>query len=343
MKKYYLKKFIPVYQLNDLLCIGLPADKHYIEVPLVSEYLKKIEKIIVEGCSVNELKADPFFNEFFEKKLLTTLHENVSSSEINRNAVYLQYILGRDLTQEEKGTKILIFGLGGAGSVLCYQLAQHGFYNMAVVDFDSVGKSDVSKTLVYDQAHQEMLKIEALKKRIKENFNIELQTANLNLNEYEELNDYILTCEPDIVVKACDPSSHFMTHINTICFQKRIPLMVISYSFERVNIGPLLVPGATSCIRSFEKKVVETHGEKWGPQRKYQRLFTDQLVHPSATGNINILGSFATKELLYFISRNFDKCKTLGQRVVINVESLEQGYIPLNCEDDCPVCSEMKV
>lgn len=60
-------------------------------------------------------------------------------------------LLGRDGVNRLKNSSVIIFGLGGVGGYVVEALARSGVGNLALVDFDTVSKSNINRQIVATQ------------------------------------------------------------------------------------------------------------------------------------------------------------------------------------------------
>ena len=230
-----------------------------------------------------------------------------------------------------------MYGAGGAGSPLIYQLAQFGFNNISIIDFDKIEMSDVFRTMTYDKKDVANLKIEALKRKIKNNFSININIINGAYSEEHEIESIVKSVHPDFIINACDPIPSFKLRLNRVCFKHQIPYISIYYSYELLCIGPIYIPSITSCENSFNETLKKEYGEEQGYEY-VENMFSEFLVHPSCSFNINILSSLAFKEILFFILGKFDFCQTIGRRVFFNPLTFHTYSKDAKCEPTCDIC-----
>lgn len=140
-----------------------------------------------------------------------------------------------------------------------------------------------------------------------------------------------------MVVQACDPNHGFRTNLNKICFKIEVPYFIIAYSFEYLKIGPLYIPGFTSCDNAMNAYIKKEHGEHYS-FHEHERLFSKSLTHPSISFNINILSSLALKEIIFFLSKQYEYCFSIGRLMYFNPLSLYYTYLNLECDESCSVC-----
>ena len=180
-------------------------------------------------------------------------------------------------------------------------------------------------------------KISVLKEKIKKNFSIDINTFEGSYSEKREIKKMINLIKPDFIINVCDPRPSFKLDLNELCFEYEIPYISASYSYEIISIGPIYVPLVTSCENSFDILVQKTYGEDFS-FKNIERLFSEQLVHPSNTFNINLLASLAFKEILFFLLKKFDYCQTIGQRIYFNPLNYDISSRKADCDSNCKIC-----
>ncbi|MCD9576281.1 ThiF family adenylyltransferase [Flavobacterium soyae] len=331
--KYYFKKYLTIYKALNKICIGFVGnDKSYLEIENNVENYNLLERMLKNGIYESDLKRFPFYD--LNKKGFLETAEFISNSRSN---LYLNYLSGDDTSEKAKEKKLLIFGAGGGGSTLIYLLAQFGFKNIHIVDFDNVESTDLLKVITFDKLDINQKKTESLKKKIKENFLIDIQTHDANLFDKEELSTFIKDIKPDFIVKACDPKGMFVKNLNEICFSEKIPYIMMAYSYEFIKIGPIYVPDITSCNEYLSNYASKTYGEHYKTEY-FERMFGEYLFHPSISFNINILSSLIFKEILFFLLEQYQHCQTIGRLIALNPLTLKTQSVLINCNEDCKIC-----
>lgn len=337
--KYYLKRFIPIYKASNVLCIGFARKEgQYIETIYNEDNIALLKTLLEFGIAKHCLDV-PLYSLLKKYNFLETIFRG-KNTEINRGELFLSYLEIEDpLVITDR--RVLIFGAGAGGSTLVYMLAQSGIKNILIVDFDLVSESDVFRISVFEKSDVGQYKVDVLKKRIHKNFNISITAIVDGFTEYTKLSNLIDAFIPDIVIKACDPSSIFRVNLNKICFERHIPFMMMAYSFESLKIGPLYVPCFTSCDESFNTLQKKTYGEHYD-FKDDKRLFSDLLVHPSISFNINMLASFVFKEVVLFLLGKYEYCFSIGRLIEFNPLSLNYYTFEANCDENCVVCNQLK-
>lgn len=334
MNRFYFKKYLPIYKALDKICIGFVGRKNeYIEIKYNQQNLAHVEKILKEGISENELE-DKFYATLNEKNFLSHIYQ---SSKDNRSDLYLEYLFGNGYSKAFLNKKILIFGAGAGGSSLTYMLAQFGFKNIFLIDYDFVEDKDLNRISIFKREDIGRKKVDVLKEKISFNFSTEIKILDAKLIEYQELEKTIKSYSPELIVKACDPKGIFLINLNTICFQLEIPYIMMAYSYEKVKIGPILIPKVTSCAESVSYYAEKLYG-KHHRFEYFERLFSDYLFHPSVPFNINLLASLVFKEILFFLKEEFELCHTIGRQMIFNPLTMSFDNIIIKCHDECSIC-----
>lgn len=333
--KFFFKKYLPIYKSDNKICIGfIGSEVQYLELDYSIKNFNLLESILMNGISEFQLN-DEFYSNLMEKNFF----DKVEFLSNKRGELFLNYLSNDlfDKFKESSRKRILIFGAGAGGSSLIHILAQFGFHDLHIVDFDIVEESDLYRVMSFQRGQIGLKKGEALKENILRDFGVNIYTYDLQLIEYDELSNFIQKIAPVFIVKACDPKGKFIMNLNKICFQNSIPYITMAYSYEKIKIGPIFVPSVTSCYNFFSDFAISTFGEHYRIE-KFERLFNLYLTHPSISFNINILSSIVFKEILFFLIDEFQYCQTIGRLIVINTLTLEQNNILVKCKN-CDICS----
>ncbi|RBW54690.1 hypothetical protein DS884_17220 [Tenacibaculum sp. E3R01] len=339
---YYFKKYITICKTKSGICFYHTQEREKtIEFEYNTNNLNIIDKLLKNGVKEKDIDKNKIYKKLYENGFLYTNSDFQKTKDIKRTELFLNY-LHENLTKEDlkevKKTNILVYGSGGGGSTLIYLLAQFGFNNISIVDFDKVEHSDIYRTMSFLKDDIGSYKVSALKEKIKENFEIDVKTYIGSYSKKNEIEDLIKQVEPDFIINVCDPSPSFKLELNELCFEYGIPYISAAYSYETIYVGPIYVPTITSCENSFDKFVEEVFGEDHS-YRTIKKIFNEDLVHPSNVFNINILASLTFKEVLLFLLNKFEFCQTIGRRMYFNPLTFESYSRTAKCEDVCKVCS----
>lgn len=112
-------------------------------------------------------------------------------------------LIGEEKLKEIERKKILLIGVGGVGSYALEALIRNGFYDIAIVDFDTIDLSNLNRQLITDSTNIGKYKVDEAKKRaLLINPNINIQVINEKLNK-ENLRN-LLNQNFDYIIDACD-------------------------------------------------------------------------------------------------------------------------------------------
>ncbi|MDY3847307.1 MAG: tRNA threonylcarbamoyladenosine dehydratase [Prevotella sp.] len=115
----------------------------------------------------------------------------------------VERLLGADVMRQIETVKVIIFGVGGVGSWCAETLIRSGIENLTIVDFDRVGTTNINRQLMATTETVGEVKVEALKRRLKEiNPRAEIRAIKSVYNE-ETAGEFQLA-EYDYVVDAID-------------------------------------------------------------------------------------------------------------------------------------------
>jgi len=260
-----------------------------------------------------------------------------SKNSLDRSKLFFDYLEINYPSELDFNSKILIFGSGAGGSTIAYLLAQFGFKNLCIIDKDVVNESDVKKTLIFRKDQIGKSKVLSLNETIRTNFDINIVSIEKCVVQKDEMDEIITREEPCLIIKACDPDLNFRVFLNEICFLKKIPFIHMSYSFEKLTVGPFFIPGKTSCDESINNLNKEELGEDFDFSNTH-KLFTDYITHPSISFNINILASLVLKDIVFFFSKNIDLVKSLNALVYFFPITMQSYKYTLECPDNCKTC-----
>lgn len=112
-------------------------------------------------------------------------------------------LIGEEKLKEIERKKILLIGVGGVGSYALEALIRNGFFDITIVDFDTIDLSNLNRQLITDSTNIGKYKVDEAKKRaLLINPNINIQVINEKLNK-ENLRN-LLNQNFDYIIDACD-------------------------------------------------------------------------------------------------------------------------------------------
>ena len=117
-------------------------------------------------------------------------------------------VIGDENIDKLSQSRVAVFGVGGVGGFVCEALARSGVGKLALIDGDTVAKSNINRQIIALQSTVGKHKAEVMKERILDiNPNAEVMALNIFLNS-ETVNtidfsqfDYIVDAVDDIKAK----------------------------------------------------------------------------------------------------------------------------------------------
>ena len=123
----------------------------------------------------------------------------------------LEYLVGKDAMDRIKQKHVLICGVGGVGSFVAEGLCRSGLGKITLLDYDKVEPSNLNRQLMTCKNNIGMSKVYALKERLEQVSDTEVQTMETFIGEgfvLPEKYDYVVDCIDTLsgkfaLVKAC--------------------------------------------------------------------------------------------------------------------------------------------
>lgn len=250
-----------------------------IQIDTSSDFILAACKLMDGEKTVDELKSllmlkfpleAPFLND-----LLTVLDNeylledracnyptNLSEYEISRWSRNIEFFSANckanvnkySFQEKLKNTKVAIFGLGGVGSNILYNLAAMGVTNFKLIDFDSVELSNLNRQIIYQESNVGQLKTDAAKNRVLSFLpNATVEVINKKINSSEEIEE-IITAQGIVIAAIDHPREHIMNWFNQACVKKQIPFLCGALD-SKISIIYTVYPGKTGCIECWKHSV----------------------------------------------------------------------------------------
>ena len=195
-----------------------------------------------------------------------------------------ELLLGNEAMEHIAQKRVIIFGVGGVGSWCAESLIRSGFQHLTIVDFDHVDVTNVNRQLMATSQTVGQVKVEALKERLLSiNPSAEItalqqiftaETAeSFNLGSYDYIIDAIdsLKDKALLILMACQTQAKFFSSMGAAL--KLDPTRIKTAEFWKVQGDPL-----ARALRNRFKR------DKQFPQRKFQCVYSDELVEPQGEG-----------------------------------------------------------
>ena len=195
-----------------------------------------------------------------------------------------ELLLGSEAMERIAEKRVIVFGVGGVGSWCAESLVRSGIKHLTIVDSDSVCASNINRQLMATTQTIGQVKVDVLRERLLSiNPAAEItalhqfftaETADsFNLESYDYIIDAIDTLKDKtlLILMACNTEAKFFSSMGAAL--KLDPTRIKIAEFWKVQGDPL-----ARVIRKRFKR------EGQYPARKFQCVYSDELVEPQGEG-----------------------------------------------------------
>ena len=195
-----------------------------------------------------------------------------------------ELLLGSEAMERIGQKRVIVFGVGGVGSWCAESLVRSGIKHLTIVDSDSVCASNINRQLMATTQTVGQVKVDVLRERLLSiNPAAEItalhqfftaETADsFNLESYDYIIDAIDTLKDKtlLILMACNTEAKFFSSMGAAL--KLDPTRIKIAEFWKVQGDPL-----ARVIRKRFKR------EGQYPARKFQCVYSDELVEPQGEG-----------------------------------------------------------
>jgi bacteriocin biosynthesis cyclodehydratase domain-containing protein len=184
-----------------------------------------------------------------------TIHSESSNrfSRYDRHLLFFQMQgAGPEVVQERLSqARVALIGMGGIGNWVALNLIGSGLKELRLVDFDTIEETNLTRQILFSENDIGKHKVVVAKNALSgKNKNTEI-TAHLSQIDGETALEEILK-DIDFVVLSADRPARIHDWLDSVCIHKRIPYLNIGYRDGVGIVGPMTIPGETSCYQCFK-------------------------------------------------------------------------------------------
>ncbi|MBF0098945.1 MAG: ThiF family adenylyltransferase [Magnetococcales bacterium] len=239
--------------------------------------------------------------------------------------------------------KVMVLGVGGAGSWVVNLLARSGIGTLLISDPDRVELSNLNRSL-FSSADVGKLKVDALANHLR-TIDSELivhstEKAVYSAEDFESLiSGSVMDCIPDLVINCADYPSIDETSsiINKACITRGIPFIIGGgYNLHVSLIGPTIIPRETACFTCIQVGLQELQKAEFGNLRKLTRK--DRKIG-SCGPMVGIAATYTVHEGIRTILRG-ERIHPLmtNRRAELNFLTGGTHQVSFHRRTDCPHC-----
>ena len=311
----------------------------------VTEIVAKLQSANYD-CTLEKVLSILDF--LYEKKLLEDYSADLSGDNFDhafgarysRQALFFAAREADGIAAADKAMNILkkshivLFGMGGFGCHLLYELASFGIGKITVVDFDQVKASNLNRQILFREDDIGNDKV-AVGEKISASLNsdIEYHFIKQKISAWEEMAEIIEGA--DCAILAADsPRGKIFNWMNRAAFSTNVPVLFsLGASFKHLRIGPLVVPGKTVCFDCS--------------MPNFDITYDDPLIcHINERHKHGVIGPYVmiaagmmALELLKHLT-GFAPCAIYNQRIDLDLLTYQTTSVPIVGRKDCPFCEK---
>lgn len=234
--------------------------------------------------------------------------------------------------------RVMVIGLGGLGSWLSLSLACIGIGELVGVDFDTVELSNLARQVLYTPADLGKPKVGAAQAFFAR-FSPEMQFHPYCTRINGSGDVAPLLRNVDFVLLAADwPHRRIGRWVNQACVEAGVPALYMSASASYVQIGPLVIPGQTSCYECFslQRQQNETDFASLESASQREDWFADPA--PALSPIPGLTGHMLGWEVLCALTGIQQPC-TIEHILRLDLTTFGTKRFPLMKQPTCPVCT----
>lgn len=294
-------------------------------------------------CSVEEVLHR--LNYFNEKYLLEDLSD--SSYEANFPAAYKEKFDRQlaffgawsrrghhdalEFQVKLQNTHVMLIGAGGFGSDIFYCLTAMGFGKITVVDFDKVELSNLNRQSMYSEADVGKSKIKVLEEKTNVVDTSRFRFIEKEIRSARDIAEIIAGADIGIIA-ADTPREKIFYWMNEACYRTRVPGLFTSGAAPLcVIIGPLVVPGETSCYACSMPGIPFRYDDP------LVRLINGRTKLGVISPYIRVAAGLMSLELLKHVT-GFNPCQLYSQTIKMNLLNYGISIHKNISREGCPFC-----
>ncbi|WP_413943095.1 TOMM precursor leader peptide-binding protein [Bdellovibrio sp. HCB-162] len=231
--------------------------------------------------------------------------------------------------------KVALIGAGGIGNWVGLNLIGAGFKEIRIIDFDRVELTNLTRQVLFDEKDLGKLKTEVAAKALqKKNTQTKVRPVEMKVTSVKELKKVLKGM--DFVILSADRPEKIHDWVDEACQALQIPYLNIGYRDGEGVVGPMTVPGRTSCYQCFKSQTSEEKTTDHS-SAEIQNLFDDRYQAPSF-GPLNALVStVGSLEVIKYFT-GLGELRSLDTEISVNALTLEWRHHSYHRDPHCWHC-----
>lgn len=260
----------------------------------------------------------------------------------DRHLLFYQ-LAGEDPVQVQRRisqSTVALIGMGGIGNWVSLGLIGAGLKRLKLIDFDKIELSNLTRQVLFDETDLGRSKVEVAAKRLSEkNRQTEVMPLSSKIDGVKTLRKLLKGV--DFVVLSADRPAEIHDWVDQVCIENGIPYLNIGYRDGEGVVGPLTVPGLTSCYQCFKPRPKRTHARKNGSTESLLETFEARYQAPSFGPLNGLVSSIGVVEILKYLG-GFGAQDSLGTELRADPLKLSIAKTPYKRDKRCWQCRKWK-
>ena len=238
---------------------------------------------------------------------------------------------------------VALIGMGGIGNWVSLGLIGAGLKRLKLIDFDRIELSNLTRQVLFNESDVGKHKVEVAAERLApKNRQTKIETILESVNDSKSLLRHLQGV--DFVVLSADRPAEIHDWVDEVCVREKIPYINIGYRDGEGVVGPLTVPGVTSCYQCFKPapsqlKSNDRAERQW--ERSVMEAFEERYQAPSFGPLNGLVSSIGVVEVLKYLG-GFGVRDSLDTELRIDPLNLSIGKTKYKRDRKCWHCSKQK-
>lgn len=260
--------------------------------------------------------------------------EDHDAQRFDRQLPYLaEFGAPAELQRRLRDATVAIIGCGGLGTWALGGLAGAGVGHFVLVDDDTVEPSNLNRQILYVDADIGRSKAECAGEWVRRFApRTDVTTICRRMRGVEDIAP--LARDADLVILLADwPAYEIERWVNEACIAASTPYIACGQGTPIMKIGPLYVPGRTACFACEETQMRAAAPLYDDVVAMRQRTTASAMTLGPAAG---IVGTLLSLEVMHALLGQ--PAATEGRALLLDIQTLETSWAPVERDPACPVC-----
>lgn len=232
--------------------------------------------------------------------------------------------------------KVLVLGCGGMGAMTALNLVIAGVRRIHVVDADDVESSNLNRSFLFTESDVGCPKTRVVREKLGSfRKDVEITGEEANISSSGQVAAIIEALHPDYMVLAADkPYLKINLWANDAAIEAGVPYSSAGVAEDYGSVGPLVVPGSTSCFRC---QGFDMHDIADAPDAV--REHNDRRCAPSFGPLIASTAALHANQIVQYLSESETPVIT-EQQIRINFSTMELEHLDRSSTGRCLTCNQ---